>query len=40
MLSKEEVADILKGYISQEAFFTYIDNSEKKFSELFRSVNS
>ncbi|EAS03757.1 hypothetical protein TTHERM_00475200 (macronuclear) [Tetrahymena thermophila SB210] len=40
MVTKEQVAEILKGYVSQDSFLNFIRATEKKFSELFHSMNS
>ncbi|KAL4494522.1 hypothetical protein ABPG72_004424 [Tetrahymena utriculariae] len=40
MVTKEEVAEILRGYVSQDSFLNFIRATEKKFSELFHSMNN
>ncbi|KAL4445025.1 hypothetical protein ABPG74_018753 [Tetrahymena malaccensis] len=40
MVTKEQVAEILRGYVSQDSFLNFVRATEKKFSELFHSMNN
>lgn len=40
MITKEEIAEILKGYIPHDAFLNFVRATEKKFSELFHNMNT
>ena len=39
LLSQEQAAQILKGYITQDQFLNFIRSTEQKFSELFYVTN-